>query len=45
MEMNGFSLGNQRRRDIGERVGKADTTTKSSVAIEHKHYTGPTGFS
>ena len=32
-ELNGFNLGHgQWRRGIGERVGKADITTKSSVA-------------
>ena len=37
-ELNGFNLGNQWRRGIGERVGKADITTKSSVAKSSNVY-------
>ena len=38
-ELNGFNLGHgQRRRGIGERVGKANITTKSSVAKSSNVY-------
>ena len=37
-ELNGFNLGNQRRRGIGERVEKADMTTKFSVAKSSNVY-------
>ena len=37
-ELNSFNLGNQHRRGIGENVGKADITTKSSVAKSSNVY-------
>ena len=39
-ELNGSNLGNQRRRGVGERVEKADITTKSSISSVAKSSNG-----